>query len=76
MATVPTLIVAIAPTLTVNDETGEWVMSHNITRVVETNGGSRVYTLRDNDYGSSIVSSLSPSQLRKRLFDFDEGNQK
>lgn len=59
-----------SPTLVVNDETMEFVMAHNITRVVVSGKGSVIYTRSDSSIGvSKINSPLSPKELHRRLFD-------
>lgn len=63
-----------APTLTINDETGEWVMTRNVTRVIpkdrsNVNSGSLVYLVQEgSDQKSYAISPLSPEELQKRLF--------
>ena len=59
----------------VDDETGEWVTAHSITRVIRTNSGagSIVFTLQDTTddetrvYSCWMRSPLSPEELRERF---------
>lgn len=67
---------APCPVLIVNDDTGEFVITANITRVVKDKDkeGSLVYVRSDSSAGniayskSYIESPFSPKQLRERLF--------
>ena len=63
----------ISPVLVVNDNTGEFVISANITRVIAHKGGTRVYTKLDNTNGEGVATSymkspLTPKQLYNRLY--------
>ena len=64
-----------SPTLVIDDKTGEWVMTHNITRVLKAGDGSNVYVRQDETgtgtFGTSccIKSPMSPKELRDKLFD-------
>ena len=57
------------PVLVINDETGEFVMTANITKVVTLNNLTRVYVRSDGNYA---ISPLTPKELYQRLFDLGE----
>lgn len=68
-----------APTLIVNEETGDWVMTHSITRVIslakEVEGKefkSRIFVISDLSGGSYIDSPLTPKELHNRMFDIEQ----
>lgn len=62
-------------TLVVNGETGEWVMTHNITRVIKNGDyGATVYVRADCSHGATpshccVESPDTPRQLLKKLTD-------
>ena len=60
----------IAPTLILNDETGSWVFTRDISCVINTdplsNFKSKVYLISDPSL--PISSPLSPKELMSRLF--------